>query len=95
VTYGHRDVEAGVPVADDTVWRIYSMTKPITVVAALMLWEEGAFELNDPVAKYLPAFAEQRVALGVGHRTRHRPVTETMRIWHLMTHTSGLTYGFM
>jgi CubicO group peptidase (beta-lactamase class C family) len=95
-TSGHRDVEAGIPVTHDTVWRIYSMTKPITVVAALTLWEEGAFELGDPVATYLPAFSEQRVwRSGSVTNPVTDPVTETMRIWHLMTHTSGLTYGFM
>ena len=93
---GHRDVEAGVPVTDDTVWRIYSMTKPITTVAALRLWEEGAFELGDPVRWYLPAFADQRVwRSGSVTAPVTEPVTETMRIWHLMTHTSGLTYGFL
>ena len=93
---GHADVENDVPVADDTVWRMYSMTKPITTVAAMRLWEEGAFELNDPVGRYLPAFAEQRVWRS-GSVTNHvtDPVTEVMRIWHLMTHTSGLTYGFL
>lgn len=93
---GHRDVEAGIPVTDDTVWRIYSMTKPITTVAALRLWEEGAFELGDPVKWYLPAFAEQRVwRSGSVTAPVTEPVTEAMRIWHLMTHTSGLTYGFL
>ena len=62
--YGHRDREAGLPVELDTLWRIYSMTKPVTSVAAMMLYEEGAFELNDPVARYLPAFADARVYSG-------------------------------
>ena len=52
--YGQRDVEADLPVETDTLWRIYSMTKPITSVAAMMLYEEGAFELNDPVSSFLP-----------------------------------------
>ena len=60
-TLGLRDVEAGLPVEPDTLWRIYSMTKPITSVAAMMLWEEGAFELKDPVARFIPAFADARV----------------------------------
>lgn len=93
---GHRDVEAELPVSDDTVWRIYSMTKPITTVAAMRLWEEGAFELGDPVAVHLPAFGEQRVwRSGSVTNPVTDPVTETMRMWHLMTHTSGLTYGFL
>src|ERR1700683_4956363 len=62
--HGVGDLQAGLPVTDDTVWRIYSMTKPITSVAAMMLYEEGAFELTDPVSKYIPAFAETRVYSG-------------------------------
>jgi CubicO group peptidase (beta-lactamase class C family) len=94
-TYGHRDVEGDLPVELDTVWRIYSMTKPITAVAAMMLAEEGAFELKDPVSRWLPAFAEQRVyRSGSALRCETDPVVEPMRIWHLLTHTSGLTYGF-
>lgn len=57
-TYGHRDVEARLPVETDTLWRIYSMTKPVTSVAALMLLEEGRLRLDDPVARFLPAFAD-------------------------------------
>ena len=57
-TSGRRDLEAGLPVEPDTLWRIYSMTKPITSVAAMMLWEEGRFELKDPVARFLPEFAD-------------------------------------
>ena len=59
-TYGQRDIEAGLPVETDTIWRIYSMTKPITAVAALVAWEQGLFELNDPVRRYIPSFAETR-----------------------------------
>ena len=93
--YGSRDLEAGLPVTDDTVWRIYSMTKPITSVAAMMLYEEGALELTDPVSMYVPAFAETRVyAGGPDQKPLTVPVAEPMRIWHLMTHTAGLTYAF-
>ena len=63
-TYGQRDVEAGLPVEPDTLWRIYSMTKPITSVAAMMLYEEGGFELTDPVSRYIPSFAQARVFTG-------------------------------
>ena len=63
-TYGQRDLEAGLPVEPDTLWRIFSMTKPITSVAAMMLYEEGGFELNDPVSRYIPAFADARVFAG-------------------------------
>lgn len=95
-TAGQRDLEASLPVTTDTIWRIYSMTKPITAVAALHLWEQGGFELNDPVRRYIPSFGDLRVWRGgsaVAPVTE--PVTEDMRIWHLFTHTSGLTYGFM
>ncbi|HET9899309.1 MAG TPA: serine hydrolase domain-containing protein [Streptosporangiaceae bacterium] len=93
--YGHRDLEAGLPVTADTVWRIYSMSKPITSVAAMILYEEGAFELTDPVARFIPSFADVRVfAGGSDVRAVTVPAVEPMRVWHLLTHTSGLTYGF-
>jgi len=93
--YGQRDIEAGLPVEPDTVWRLYSMTKPVTSVAAMMLYEEGAFELTDPVARFIPSFADVRVyAGGSDIRQVTVPATEPVRIWHLLTHTAGLTYGF-
>jgi len=93
--YGSRDTEAALPVEPDTVWRIYSMTKPITTVAAMMLYEEGAFELTDPVSKFIPSFADTRVYTGGSDlRPVTVPAAEPVRIWHLMTHTAGLTYGF-
>jgi CubicO group peptidase (beta-lactamase class C family) len=93
--HGYRDVEAGLPVTDDTIWRIYSMTKPITSVAAMLLVEEGAFELKDPVSRFIPSFADQRVFRGGSAlKAETDPVTEPMLVWHLLTHTSGLTYGF-
>ena len=95
-TSGQRDVEAGLAVEADTIWRIFSMTKPITAVAALMLWEEGGFELKDRVSDYLPAFAETKVwRMGSTNNPVLDPVTEPMQLWHLMSHTSGLTYGFV
>jgi CubicO group peptidase (beta-lactamase class C family) len=93
---GLADQESGKSFDQDTIVRIYSMTKPVTTVAAMMLYEEGCFQLDDPVANYLPAFEETEVWAG-----GNAPVTETvsvtnpMTIQHLMTHTSGLTYGFM
>ena len=93
--YGSRDVEAGLPVEPDTLWRIYSMTKPVTSVAAMMLYEEGAFELTDPVSRFIPSFADVRVYTGGSdQRPVTVPATEPVRIWHLLTHTAGLTYGF-
>jgi CubicO group peptidase (beta-lactamase class C family) len=92
---GHRDPDAGLAVEPDTIWRIYSMTKPITSVAAMMLYEEGALSLFDPVAKFIPSFGDVRV---YRKGTAAAPVTaraaEPMLVWHLLTHTSGLTYGF-
>ncbi|MEY2591928.1 MAG: hypothetical protein QOJ67_3912 [Acidimicrobiaceae bacterium] len=94
-TYGQRDKEAALPVELDTVFRMYSMTKPVTSVAAMMLYEEGAFELKDPVARFIPAFADMRVFKGGSALAPVTvPATEPMRIWHLLTHTAGLTYGF-
>ena len=95
-TYGHRDVEAGLPVEADTLFRIYSMTKPITAVAAMLLYEEGAFDLRDPVSRFIPSFAGARVFTGgTPLRPVTSPATEPVRIWHLLTHTAGLTYGFL
>ncbi len=94
-TRGRRDAEAGLPVELDTVFRIYSMSKPITSLAAMMLYEQGAFELTDPVSNWLPAFAGSRVFTGGSDlKPVTVPLVEPLRVWHLLTHTSGLTYGF-
>ena len=92
---GSRDIEAGLEVEPDTLWRIYSMTKPITSVAAMMLYEEGALELSDPVSAFIPSFAHARVyAGGPDLRPVTVPAAGPMRVWHLLTHTAGLSYGF-
>jgi CubicO group peptidase (beta-lactamase class C family) len=71
------------------------MTKPVTSVAAMMLYEEGAFELSDPVSAFIPSFAQARVyAGGPDLRPVTAAATGPVRIWHLLTHTAGLTYGF-
>jgi len=90
-----RDIAAGLPMQADTVVRIYSMTKPVTSVAVMMLIEQGLLELTDPVSKWIPAFERARVYTG-GPTAKPVtvPVTEPVRIWHLLTHTAGLTYGF-
>ncbi len=94
--YGLRDIEAGLPIEPDTIFRVYSMTKPITAVAALMLWEEGAFQLKDPVSTYLPAVGDMRVwRSGSVTAPVTDPMTEPMAMWHLFSHTAGFTYGFM
>ncbi len=94
-TYGMADIEASAPTAADTIYRIYSMTKPITSVACLMLMEEGKLQLTDAVSDYLPAFAKTKVWMG-GSLIKPvlAPQTEVMRLWHLLTHTAGLTYDF-
>ena len=93
---GFRDREAGAALSPDAIWRVFSMTKPITSVAAMMLWEEGAFELKDPVSRFIPEFAAQQVWRGgSSNRPDLEPAARPMEMWHLMTHTSGLTYGFM
>jgi CubicO group peptidase (beta-lactamase class C family) len=95
-TYGQRDAEAGAAVTPDTLWRIYSMTKPVTSVAAMALWEEGRFELTDEISKWIPEFANMKVwDKGSALRPYYVPAVEPIRMWHLLTHTSGLTYGFM
>ena len=94
-TYGSRDLEAGLPVEPDTLWRIYSMTKPITSVVAMSLYEQGAFSLNDDLGRYLPEFRDMRVLVGGNaEQPKTVPATEPIRVWHLLTHTAGLTYAF-
>ena len=94
-TYGLRDRESGAEVTPDTLWRIYSMTKPITSLAAMMLWEEGRFELTDEISRWLPEFADMRVYdRGSALKPVSVPAVEPIRVWHLLTHTAGLTYGF-
>ncbi len=93
---GRRDLEANLPIEPDTVFRIYSMTKPVAAVAAMILWEQGAFELTDPVSKYIPSFADCRVYVkGTAASPVTVPAIEPVRIWHLLSHTAGLTYGFI
>ncbi|GGL79475.1 serine hydrolase [Streptomyces fumigatiscleroticus] len=93
--HGRRDLAAGLPVTADTLWRIYSMTKPVTSLAALMLVEEGRLSLDDPVARYIPSFAEPRVYTGEpGGGAGTRPAAAPPLVRHLMTHTAGLTFAF-
>lgn len=93
--YGSTDVESGLPVKPDTIYRIYSMTKPITSVALMMLFEEGHFLLDDPVSRWLPELADMQVWVGgTADAPEIRPATVPITIHHLLTHTAGLTYGF-
>jgi CubicO group peptidase (beta-lactamase class C family) len=84
------------PAQPDTIYRIYSMTKAMTSVAIMMLYEDGHFQLDDPISKWLPAFANQRVFTGGGYgATITEPAVRDITFRDLLTHTSGLTYGFM
>ncbi|HKH01640.1 MAG TPA: serine hydrolase domain-containing protein, partial [Bradyrhizobium sp.] len=97
--FGVRDVATRHPMTPDSIFRIYSMSKPITSVAAMMLVEEGKLALDDPITKYLPAFADVKV--GVEKTDENgKPVLVPEPAWRpitiedLLRHTSGLTYGF-
>jgi CubicO group peptidase (beta-lactamase class C family) len=93
--HGSRDLEAGTPVELTTLWRIYSMTKPVTAVTAMTLYEGAAFSLNDEVSRFLPEFADMRVLVGGNaEQPKTVPATEPIRMWHLLSHTAGLTYAF-
>lgn len=94
--YGQRDLASGAPIEADTVVRIYSMSKPITTMAALMLYEQGLFQLDDPVSAYLPQLANLQVYIGGdADNPQTEPATHDFTIRELMTHTCGLTYDFI
>ena len=98
-TWGLADMEAGTPMKMDTIHRIYSMSKPITSVALMMLYEEGKFQLNDPIAKYLPEFAKMAVSVEEkdpqGGKVVYKtvPARRMITVRDLLRHTAGLTYG--
>ena len=90
-TYGHRDLSRKRPMTRDSIFRIYSMTKTVTSVAILILMEEGKFGLDDPIAKYLPEFANTQVlSAGTADAPELRPLRQPLTIRHLLTHTSGI-----
>ncbi|QXQ07991.1 beta-lactamase family protein [Sphingosinicellaceae bacterium] len=93
---GMADVERGVALAEDTLFRIYSMTKPLTSVALMMLVEEGKIALDDPVHRYIPEWKNLGVFAAGTHRTGFQttPVKRPMLVVDLLRHTAGLTYGF-
>lgn len=94
--HGLADVGRGKAVAPDTIFRIYSMTKPLTSLALMMLYEEGRFQLDDPISRWLPSFADQKVFVGGGYGSVQLvPAERGINVRDLLTHTSGLTYGFM
>lgn len=93
--HGQRDCERSLPVTADTIYRIYSMTKPIVSIAAMQLYEQGCFQLKDPVSRWIPQFAHARVFAGgnvMQYQTREP--ASALTIHSLLTHTSGLTYDF-
>src|SRR5215212_9743866 len=93
---GWQDRESHTPLSTDTIFRIYSMTKPIVCVALMTLYEEGRFQLLDPVSKFLPAFGNVRVQTGTTlSDIREVDLTRPITIRDLFTHTSGLTYNFL
>ena len=97
---GEADREAGKPMREDTIFRIYSMSKPITSVALMMLFEEGKFRLTDPAARYLPELEDMEVLVespgfpGDPKRARREPAKRAITIQDLMRHTAGMTYGY-
>ena len=91
---GLMDRERGKAMRDDTIFRIYSMTKPITSVALMMLWEEGRFQLTDPIHRFIPSWRDQRVwQEGAGDEMVTRPSLAAPTMQHILSHTAGLTYG--
>jgi CubicO group peptidase (beta-lactamase class C family) len=91
---GFMDIELRQPMRTDAVFRIYSMTKPVTAVAVMQLFERGKLRLDDPVSKYIPAFAQVQVySGGYAAKPTLRNPDKPISIEHLLTHTAGLTYG--
>jgi len=95
--FGHQDVAKGVPMSNSTVFRIASMTKPVTSVGIMMLYEQGKLRLDDPVGNYLPAYKGREVMATFNEKDATyttRPASREMTVRHLLTHTSGLSYPF-
>ncbi len=95
-TYGKKDLASGAPMEKDTIFRIYSMTKPVTGAAMMILYEEGRWQPDDPISKYIPEFANLKVFKGVdnnGEPILEDPVHPPTML-QLMTHTAGFSYGF-
>jgi CubicO group peptidase (beta-lactamase class C family) len=93
-SFGERDPVAKAPMTKDSIFRIYSMTKPVVSVAAMMLWEEGRFFLDEPIGKYLPELNEMKVAVPRDGAMEQVPTARKITIQDLFRHTSGLTYEF-
>src|SRR2546430_368832 len=94
-TYGYRDVEKKLPMERDTICRVYSMSKIITSVGTLILFEEGRFNLDDPVSKHLPELKDMKVMTGgTADAPQLEPLKRPITVKHLLTHTSGFVYDF-
>ena len=97
-THGQMDIAAGKPMREDAIFRIASMTKPITSVALMMLWEQGGFQLRDPVSKFLPEFADPKVSTtrdasaATGELVA---VDRPIQVRDMLTHTAGLANGYI
>ncbi len=93
-SFGQMDRERRKPMADDTIFRLYSMTKPITSVALMSLYEQGHFQLNDPVSRFIPAWRDHKVWVsGVGAEMQTIVPEKPMTMRNVLSHTGGLTYG--
>ena len=93
---GMRDLERGLPMEKDTIFRIYSQSKPVTGAALMMLFEEGKFLMTDPISKYLPEFTDMKVYVGEENgKIKTEPTNSPITIQQLASHTSGLSYSFM
>jgi CubicO group peptidase (beta-lactamase class C family) len=93
-TYGYRDVAARLPMERDSLIHIYSLTKPAIAVAVLTLWEEGRFNLDDPIATYLPEFKQMKVFTGGTAEHPELADARPITIRHLLTHTAGFAYDW-
>ena len=92
--FGFADIKNQSPIENNTIFRIFSMTKPITAVALMTLYDEGKFTLDDNVSKYIPEFKDTKVYQKKGNTFELVPQDTQMTIRHLLTHTSGLSYGW-
>src|SRR5512136_2985557 len=93
--YGKADIEAGTPMRANSLFRMYSMTKPVTSTALLILYEEGKFQLDDPLDKYFPEFKDLKVYVsGSGDQMKVEPPNRKPTVRDIMRHTGGFGYGF-